>query len=1362
MRLNLPSTFKAIALAVTAFTSQQIFSQTTVFINEIHYDNIGGDVNEGAEVAGPAGTDLTGWTIAYYNGSTNEDYVTTMLSGTIPNLGGGFGAVFFPESSIQNGAPDGLALVDDMGVVVQFLTYEGIITATGGPAMGLTSVDIGVAESNSTTAATESLQLTGTGSEFEDFTWAAAATATNNAFNNAQTFSGGSTITTVEFTAVSNTVDETSGSYDLTLSIVDEDAVNATTVEVALLGGTLSRVGNYTTQTVTFPAGDGSDQTVTVTVTDNGACDGNETFVFLLQNVTGGSSAQIGMNDLFSSELIDDETVALASFTQDFEPGDNWAIVAGAGNISAADGAGDTPANERILGGTNSWQVNNGTATLELATQTVPGAGATITARVSSTAGTSGNGNDGGDFVEFYVDIDGTGFPFTPDITINGNNNARWGFSNGNSIASTTAGVPATFAPAAGGNTTDGFSFVVIDIPPSATTVALQIIAENNSASEIWSIEQVELTSPTCFPTYFSQASGTEVDPIWSTSADGSSGLIIPVWDQFASAHVQAGHVITQALPTALAINNLEIDATGEMTLALMDRFASGSAAAETTVNGVLNVTGTLALNGDHTIRSAVGDILIAEVTNGGNWMLESDVSVSGNIQVTPGATIDVAPTSLLILTSDALSTGRLGTLSGGSTFTGELMMERFIPAGVTSWRTMGSAVQGQTLAEWNDDFFTTSFPGADAPLVGGTVFPSIRSYDETNTGSLLLDGLIAPSDVSDMIAPGQGYAAWAGDSLQGTNAFIIDVTGVPNTGAVTLPMTYTSSGMPLVDGWNLVANPMPSPVDFSLVNLGVEVDNNYFVFDPVSGNNAAWNEALGISIPAGALNGNIQSSQAFWLHATGPNFTTTIDESAKVDEAVAGGLFGGSQVQNVDMARLQISSGLNTYYDEVALVFGANGNDTFESNDMMKFIFNNGSSPQIAAESSDGITTALNYWGTLTSDVSIPVQVQVPTTGTYTLTLFDAASILGASCLVLEDLTTGQLITLSEGTTYDFMINANAPASPARFMLHASAAAAYEQVDVVCAGDATGSASVTNPTAVNWTVEWMDASGTVFQTQNVAAGTTTVNNLSAGNYSVAIAGGCGNLVRAFTINEPNGMGASSAITAATCATSSDASLILSPQGGVAPLSYDWSNGSSNKDLLNVSAGTYDLIITDATGCQFTGTYQVTAGTGPIAVATASSTSVLVGEEIEFYGLHTTGSLLQWNMGDGTFYNVDEPFHTYNTPGTYNVEFAVDLNGCETIAFVDIDVATSTDIVEIEELDFTAFLNQEQIFLSWNKAGLQGKVLDLTGRVVRDNVNMSGSAGNTTISMQGESAGVYFLIVQDGDSSSTLRLPLVR
>jgi hypothetical protein len=45
---------------------------SVVFINELHYDNAGTDEGEAVEVAGPAGTDLTGWQVVLYNGANGQ------------------------------------------------------------------------------------------------------------------------------------------------------------------------------------------------------------------------------------------------------------------------------------------------------------------------------------------------------------------------------------------------------------------------------------------------------------------------------------------------------------------------------------------------------------------------------------------------------------------------------------------------------------------------------------------------------------------------------------------------------------------------------------------------------------------------------------------------------------------------------------------------------------------------------------------------------------------------------------------------------------------------------------------------------------------------------------------------------------------------------------------------------------------------------------------------------------------------------------------------------------------------------------------------------------------------------------------
>lgn len=178
-----------IAGMLTCLLSSMTFAQE-VFINEIHYDNSGADAGEGIEIAGPAGTDLSGWSIALYNGSNGELYNTVSLSGTISDLDSGFGAVFFAIAGIQNGSPDGVALINGAANVVQFLSYEGTLIAVGGPADGLSSTDIGVAEA-STSAIGFSLQLGGTGTVYTDFVWEGSQASTVDLINVNQSFGSG-------------------------------------------------------------------------------------------------------------------------------------------------------------------------------------------------------------------------------------------------------------------------------------------------------------------------------------------------------------------------------------------------------------------------------------------------------------------------------------------------------------------------------------------------------------------------------------------------------------------------------------------------------------------------------------------------------------------------------------------------------------------------------------------------------------------------------------------------------------------------------------------------------------------------------------------------------------------------------------------------------------------------------------------------------------------------------------------------------------------------------------------------------------------------------------------------------------------
>ena len=137
--------------ADTAVVTVEKPAPAGVRFNEIHYDNFGTDVNEAIEIDGPAGTDVTGWKIYLYNGNGGVTYEPTKtLTGAIPDQCDGRGTLFvsYASNELQNGSPDGMALVDADGKVVQFLSYEGVLTATNGPASGTTSTDIGASQNS--------------------------------------------------------------------------------------------------------------------------------------------------------------------------------------------------------------------------------------------------------------------------------------------------------------------------------------------------------------------------------------------------------------------------------------------------------------------------------------------------------------------------------------------------------------------------------------------------------------------------------------------------------------------------------------------------------------------------------------------------------------------------------------------------------------------------------------------------------------------------------------------------------------------------------------------------------------------------------------------------------------------------------------------------------------------------------------------------------------------------------------------------------------------------------------------------------------------------------------------------------------
>jgi uncharacterized protein len=294
-------------------TNDDLPPVANVWVNEIHYDNASTDVGEAIEVAGIAGTDLTGWSLVLYNFTTGQSYSTIALSGIISDQLGGYGTVSVAATGIQNGGQDGIALVDNVGRVVQFLSYEGVLTATNGPAIGLTSTDIGVSEEPAP-AAGLSLQLVGAGSSYADFSWVAATDDNFGAVNTDQSFLS-NTGPSAFRVADAQVIEGNSGTANMTVIVYRAGGLsNAASVDFTIsLNGTANAAdlvaGAVLSGTLDFAAGE-SQRTITIPVQGDTIGEPNETLTIALSNPSG-SNTIAAADGIGAGRIINDDPVPL-------------------------------------------------------------------------------------------------------------------------------------------------------------------------------------------------------------------------------------------------------------------------------------------------------------------------------------------------------------------------------------------------------------------------------------------------------------------------------------------------------------------------------------------------------------------------------------------------------------------------------------------------------------------------------------------------------------------------------------------------------------------------------------------------------------------------------------------------------------------------------------------------------------------------------------------------------------------------------------------------------------------------------------------------------------------------------------------
>ena len=507
---------------------------------------------------------------------------------------------------------------------------------------------------------------------------------------------------------------------------------------------------------------------------------------------------------------------------------------------------------------------------------------------------------------------------------------------------------------------------------------------------------------------------------------------------------------------------------------------------------------------------------------------------------------------------------------------TGEVVVERYIDAGETYWRSFSSGVQNATLAQFNDDFTTAGYPGSLFPNFG---WVSAYNYDETLGPSL---GYLETTGGTQEMDAGEGWQIWCGDTITGTQPFVFDLRGVPNQGDIAMPVTYTNTGTPTEDGWNFVGNPYASTIDWDDADwTKTNMANAVYIQNPDNQQYATY--VAGASTNGGSR--YIASQQGFWVLATGASPVLTAREGVKsnVDQA----FFKNGNDFNPGMTiRVQGVA----EFDEAVLRHLNGAEEEFEfAYDAQKIWGGWGVYPQISLLNSELKDLTVHTIDKGSQEWSIPLRVVVFESGTYNLE-FENIGELDVPCLQLEDTYDGSVYSIESGVNLPFELSDTTFA--ARFILHLGKSYESAVTAVSCNGDDDGSITLDFDLAA--TVDYQITFGINAIDGNGYGNPLVIENLESGIYSVevpSLTNTCDQTAFNFVVPEPAPLAVTENVI--TESLGGDAAILVELTGGQSPYLCLWNNGSVNQSISGLTAGTYILQVEDGNGCELSASFVV-------------------------------------------------------------------------------------------------------------------------------------------------------------------------
>ncbi len=332
---------------------------------------------------------------------------------------------------------------------------------------------------------------------------------------------------------------------------------------------------------------------------------------------------------------------------------------------------------------------------------------------------------------------------------------------------------------------------------------------------------------------------------------------------------------------------------------------------------------------------------------------------------------------------------------------------------GTEGWRLFSTPVGGASYGELLSGVFTQGFTGADIESGDSNVF----MYDEATKAFNSI------ANATDVPATGSGFIVYVFEDddpltagIQGGFPKTVLTDSSQNEGATSASITYTDTGTPSSDGFNLVGNPYGTTIDWDATSgwTRTGLDASFYVWsDSANGGAGAYLSWNGITGTQG--DGKIAPWQGFWVKANAENPTLSFTDQIRS----SGGVFLKKKPTSTLSLTLkgndQLSSTIVSFQDKASIL--KDRYDTYKLKSL------NGEYLSLFTQLNDGTGLDINALPIELEVVSIPLGFEgSDLSGIFELS-WSPKNLPTEMTITLADTKTGEEIDLREASSYSFRI---------------------------------------------------------------------------------------------------------------------------------------------------------------------------------------------------------------------------------------------------------------------------------------------------------------------------------------------------